>query len=347
MKKIKPKYSRNAVKKAGVILIAEDKTSDEKEWALRVMNNWRACHNYPVNTFQANLRKKIRDRGFKQTIVVQRLKRVPSIIGKLKRNPSMQLNRMQDIGGLRAILNTKKQVYALLDEFKSSRFQHELLREYDYIKDPKQSGYRCVHLVYKYINSRAPEYDRLQIEIQFRTKLQHAWATAVETMGTFLQHSLKSSEGPDEYLDLFSMAGSAFSFFEDSPPVYEYRNWSANRITNELIKREKSLKLIDQLRAFRQTIRAFEKRRFNFKYYLLLLKMKERVVKFEGFKTGELDLATDRYLYYESQFGDQTDNQIVLVSGDSFKSLRRAYPNYFLDTHQFIYQLERLFRRFG
>ncbi|MCK4827815.1 RelA/SpoT domain-containing protein [bacterium] len=325
----------------------KNKTPDENEWALQVMNNWRACHNYPVNTFQANLRKKIRDRGFRKSLVVQRLKRVPSIIGKLKRFPAMQLSRMQDIGGLRAIVNTTNQVYVLINDFKASRFQHELLREYDYIKEPKQSGYRCVHLVYKYLNSRAPEYNNLQIEIQFRTKLQHAWATAVETMGTFLQHSLKSSEGPEEWLDFFSMAGSAFAFFEDSPLVYEFKDWTANQITKELIRRESKLRLIDQLKAFRQTIKTFEERRYNFKYYLLLLKMKERLVKFEGFKTGELDLATDRYLHYENEFGEQTDNQIVLVSGDSFKSLRRAYPNYFLDTHEFINQLQRLFKKYG
>ncbi len=46
---------------------------------------------------------------------------------------------------------------------------------------------------------------QLLIELQLRTRLQHEWATAVETMGTFLQSSLKSSQGPEEWLDFFSL----------------------------------------------------------------------------------------------------------------------------------------------
>ncbi|MGD9732861.1 MAG: hypothetical protein AB7U45_11835 [Desulfamplus sp.] len=347
MKKILPIYSRKEVKKAGEILISSDKNFDEKSWALEVMNNWRACHSYPVNTFQSNLRKKIKDNGFKNALVVQRLKRVPSIIGKLERFPSMQLSRMQDIGGLRVILTTIDQVRALINDFNSSKFRHELVREYDYIKNPKKSGYRGVHLVYKYSNSRAPEYNNLQLEIQVRTKLQHSWATAVETMGTFLQHPLKSSEGPDEWLEFFSMAGSAFAYLENAPVLYEYKDLTESQITKELIERESKLKLIDQLKAFRETVKAFEQRNLNYKYYLLLLKMNERLVRFEGFRAKELDLATERYLYYEKEFGEQKSNQIVLVSGDSFKSLKKAYPNYFLDTHEFINQLKRLFKEYG
>jgi len=71
MNKIVPKFSKNEVKKAGEILISQSKSLEERSWALMVMNNWRACHSYPINTFQANLRKKIKVNGFKQTIVVQ------------------------------------------------------------------------------------------------------------------------------------------------------------------------------------------------------------------------------------------------------------------------------------
>ena len=41
-------------------------------------------------------------------------------------------------------------------------------------------------MVYQYKSDRIETYNRnMLIEIQFRTHLQHIWATAVETMGLF------------------------------------------------------------------------------------------------------------------------------------------------------------------
>ena len=80
---------------------------------------------------------------------------------------------------------------------------HELHTSRDYIQHPKPSGYRSIHLVYKYKNPISPEYNGLFVELQIRTRLQLAWATAVETMGTYLGHALKSSEGPERWLDFF------------------------------------------------------------------------------------------------------------------------------------------------
>jgi ppGpp synthetase/RelA/SpoT-type nucleotidyltranferase len=101
---------------------------------------------------------------------------------------------MQDIGGLRAVVREVDYVYKLRDLLLKGRFLHKLVREDDYIRKPKASGYRSLHLVYRYANKYAPEYTGLQIEIQLRTELQHIWATAVETMGIILKQSLKSDE---------------------------------------------------------------------------------------------------------------------------------------------------------
>jgi putative GTP pyrophosphokinase len=116
------------------------------------------------------------------------------MILKLKRFSGMQLARMQDIGRLRAVVNTVSQAGKLETAYRTASFQHELLTVKSYIDHPKEDGYRRIHLIYRYRNSRAREYDALSLEIQMRTKLQHAWATAVETMGTFLGQALKSGE---------------------------------------------------------------------------------------------------------------------------------------------------------
>jgi putative GTP pyrophosphokinase len=97
-------YSKNQINKAGDILIAPETYSDaDQEWASQVLANWRACHGYPINTFQATLRQKLKTID-KRAIVAQRLKRAPSIILKLQRFDGMKLARMQDIGGLRAVV---------------------------------------------------------------------------------------------------------------------------------------------------------------------------------------------------------------------------------------------------
>jgi hypothetical protein len=49
-----------------------------------------------MNTFQANIRRKIKSFRF-SALVVERLKRTPSIIRKLERYKSMSLPTMQDI----------------------------------------------------------------------------------------------------------------------------------------------------------------------------------------------------------------------------------------------------------
>src|SRR5207245_5775536 len=138
----------------------------------RVLSNWRGCHGYPINTFQATLRDKLKRLGMNEAFVAQRLKRTPSIIAKLKRFDTMQLARMQDIGGLRAVVMTVPDVRQLQEDYKKSNFKHEL-SEKDYITEPKSDGYRSVHLVFRYKNERAPAYDGLSIELQIRTKLQH------------------------------------------------------------------------------------------------------------------------------------------------------------------------------
>lgn len=56
------KYSKTQVNKAGNILAYVTSESEIKdfEWAFEVLSNWRACHTYPINTFQSTLRKKLR-----------------------------------------------------------------------------------------------------------------------------------------------------------------------------------------------------------------------------------------------------------------------------------------------
>jgi hypothetical protein len=62
-------------------------------------------------------------------------------------------------------------------------------------------------------------YNGLKVEIQIRTTLQHVWATAVETVGTFIQQALKSSQGEAEWLRFFALMATHMALREGRQPV--------------------------------------------------------------------------------------------------------------------------------
>ena len=148
----RPITSKQKINQAGKILAENKPNGLTLENAITLTDQWRACHAYPINTFQSTLRRKLK-KFANNPLVAQRLKRMPTIIQKLRRFPNMQLARMQDIGGIRAVLESVCDVYLLADEYKDkSRFDHELAGDgKDYIKSPRdEDGYRNLHLVYKY-----------------------------------------------------------------------------------------------------------------------------------------------------------------------------------------------------
>lgn len=78
------KYTKGEVNRAGQLLLG--KTSIEYDGAKKVLDNWRVCHVAPLNSFQRSLKSKLTKLDGK-ALVSQRLKRTPSILAKLARNP--------------------------------------------------------------------------------------------------------------------------------------------------------------------------------------------------------------------------------------------------------------------
>lgn len=352
MSKITIQNSRNKVDKAGKSLIRATPESTEYQEAMEVLSNWRAVHSYPINTFQSTLRDKLKSLKNENPLVAQRLKRTPSIILKLRRFPKMNLSRMQDIGGIRAVLRSTSKVYELYDHYKNrSNFKHILAGEDDYIARPKPSGYRGVHLMYKYRSTDREDLNGLLIEIQIRTKLQHAWATAVETMETFTQTALKSSIGPQEWLSFFAYTGSAFAYIEGTPVLSEHVRLSKRKVFNLVKKEAKRLRVIERLQAFTVVTDALitskvEKRGRKGHFHLITLDMTTRKVSIQSYGKIDLQKATEDYTQKEKQALLANDgSQVVLVQNISLKNLRKAYPNYFLDSQEFIRNISQIIGR--
>ncbi|MFA5260915.1 MAG: RelA/SpoT domain-containing protein [Candidatus Omnitrophota bacterium] len=331
-----PKISKNQINKAGKILIVEDPNIEDFLWAIDLANQWRACHAYPINTFNATLRSKLKDYE-NDPIVAQRLKRMPTIIDKLKRYPNMQLTTMQDIGGLRAVLNNKTDVYQLANSYvNNDNFPHELIDRKDYIKNPRdEDGYRSIHLIYKYKNNRNPAYDGLRIELQIRTKLQHTWATAVETMGTFLGQALKSRQGDKEWLDFFALTSSAFAHKERSSLIPRFSHLTKKETYSAVTDAEYRIGALEKMRAFSVAVNEIVKKGRGWSYHLIILNSLEQTVQIKQYNRESIELAMNDYALAEKEATAGKKIEPVLVSAGSIENLRRAYPNYFLDISGF------------
>lgn len=332
-----PKYSKSEINKAGKIIADKTSTKKERQDALKVLNNWRSSHAYPLQVIASNLRSKNPD-----SIVVQRLKRLDSITGKIERFPKMDLYRMQDLGGCRVIVDSIDEVYSAMNQYKSSRIRHILKREYDYIQNPKESGYRSYHMVYQFHSDRKETYNKnMLIEIQFRTKIQHTWATAVEMMGIYTKSNLKSSQGNEDILRFFTLVSSILALKEGTP-VCPNTSESADELIKEIKSLDSKHNIVSTLSGLNVAI-DFDEKNENKKnnYYILILDYTRKRMRIKSFETKNIEVATEVYNQLEGKL--ESDKNIVLVSASSFDSLRAAYPNYFTDIQEFVDMMRSLY----
>lgn len=169
--------------------------------AIEVIRAYRALHQKPLVTANNGLRSMVRTCNC-EIKVTQRLKRMQTILDKLIREPTLPMHRMQDIGGVRAVLASIEEVRRVEARIKKNR---EVVGYNDYIKQPRSSGYRGVHLIV--------EYGGRQIEIQLRTHIMHEWAITVERLSSRLGTNLKG-DGEHAVQTLMSAISMAMALEE-------------------------------------------------------------------------------------------------------------------------------------
>lgn len=337
-----PDFSRSEVNAASKVWLSPDSSPEEKLEALRIVNNWRAIHAFPLNTFQMGLRRR-GQRFSNDFVVAQRIKRLSSIELKLSLRPSMKFTQMQDIGGCRTILENVKQVRQLVDSFKTSDLKHKLLTEDDYIANPRESGYRGIHLVYSYNSDRSETYNGLKIEMQIRSQLQHAWATSVEVVGTLVDQALKSSLGDPGWLRFFQLMSSELARREGEPLVPGTPE-SLTESREELVDLVGKYDPVQRLETYNDALNYIEHVGTNDHFFILHLRPKESELVVSAYQKNQSQLASEKYLEIEERIVPGSEEEAVLVSVDSIVSLKKAYPNYFLDTKAFAHEVNRAVR---
>lgn len=175
--------SKSQVKKAGSTIRkcfrGEIDDPDVFQRATEVMDSWRRSHYQPLVTSNNGLRSMARTVSVRAE-VTQRLKRRQTILDKLKREPTLDLSRMQDFAGCRAVVDD-------MDDLRRLEARLVLNRKpvgyADYIVTPRSSGYRGVHVIV--------EYQERQVEVQLRTRWMHEWALSAEHYSGILGENLK------------------------------------------------------------------------------------------------------------------------------------------------------------
>jgi ppGpp synthetase/RelA/SpoT-type nucleotidyltranferase len=339
MRFVVPEYERKVVNEAGRTYMNTGSSKEDREQALVVIHNWRAAHGFPLNTFRASLRSQA-SHNYPDALLAQRIKRLPSIRHKLDRMPTLPLATMQDIGGCRAILSSVEDVERLVRYYtEESQIRHKRLKRDHYILEPKTSGYRGVHLIYAYNSDKNTQYNDLRIELQIRTQLQHAWATAVETVGTFTQQALKSSQGAKNWLRFFALMSSALALREGTPPVPGTPT-DPEQLVRDLRKSATALRVADHLRAYGATLQHIEQDPNAKPGSMFVLQLDAPANQLAIWSHDNEREATEHYDDVERSIEGQEGKDAVLVRVESLSTLRRAYPNYFLDTSKFVDSLE-------
>lgn len=323
-------HSKNQVKKATRALRENKLSFEEKAKNIEILANFRSSHAYPMQSMIVHFRKKAFgvDRN---AIVVRRLKRIPSIINKLKRFPSMSITTMGDIGGIRVILQDMTDVNKLRGSLLKDKTRNQLLSEKNYMINPKESGYRSIHLMYSYQGSKE-NYRDFKIELQIRSKIQHSWATAVEVIGTFNRQNLKAGQGDEEWLSFFKIVSEGFKLLEEQQPL-------SKELKDNITSFYEELKVSEILQSFRVVAKHSDKKQG---YYLLQLSIEKRAVSARFFPDQYLEEAYEEYRRMEQEISEDLDKDVVLVSAQSIKDLKNAYTNYYADTELFLRNLQKL-----
>jgi ppGpp synthetase/RelA/SpoT-type nucleotidyltranferase len=293
------------------------------------LESWRMAHRDVIHAFEALLRARAKNHPDMQ--VAQRLKRRRTIMDKLSRFSRMELARMDDVAGCRLIFPSIEALHTFRGKVHRAKFKHVLRNEknkYDYIERPTDRGYRGIHDIYEYRarKGKSTKCDGLLIEIQYRTKVQHAWATAVEVVTQMTENEPKFDRGDRRHIKLFCLASEMLArAHEATSRMPEVSNLD---LVKEFGKLNAEIGVMESL--INLSIHEWIGNQMESDHIIL------QVTKDKEFKLHQFDLeleASKRLLELEKEF---PEDDIVLVGARNVEEVTSAFRNYFNDVREFM-----------
>jgi ppGpp synthetase/RelA/SpoT-type nucleotidyltranferase len=255
-------------------------------------------------------------------IVTYRIKRIESIISKVKRYPGMKLSRMADIGGCRCILKSDRQVYQLKLLIEKALTVKTVK---DYIKQPQEEGYKSLHLFVS-----VPNDDKV-IEVQIRNQQDHNWATLVEITDLLFDAKLKEF-GENKHLLRFHLLLSRVKQLS----INEKKELAAIIEEYNYLDKLSEVFARNYLQVRRQWM-AIETKS-NHKFFLIEAK-KEDAPKISSF--AKFNEAEDAYF---SLYKTSNNANVVLthLPTPNYSKISIAYSNYILTVHSFLDEFDEI-----
>lgn len=318
--------SRNSVRRAGQN-VKNDKATKED---YRIISLWRSKHISIITAMVNAIKRKLNNNKSNGVIIARRLKRLSSMELKLKRFQDMQLDRMQDIAGVRIIFKELAQVEKFQKSMETTYLKgsrkFKLISTKDYISNPKNDGYRSIHQIFEYNDNV-----KMCLELQIRTKLQHYWATAVEVLDMKSRTKIKQGSGESWNREFFKLCSELFSLLENPNKENNKKD-----ICQKIDKLDKEYNILQNLKALALSNKNIENQANNKNYYfIVLLDFDKSTLRITGFKKRDFEEAKKLYDFYEEDLRDK-NSDVVLISLDEVKMLKKAFPNYYLDSNSFI-----------
>ncbi|WP_293177413.1 RelA/SpoT domain-containing protein [Oceanithermus sp.] len=326
------KYGKSRIDRAGKIVSScfPEHDCDEIVYleAEELLDEYRKTHLEPLATLTVNLQNYLEYEPF---YIAYRLKRKPQIIKKLKRF-TVRLTQLQDIAGVRIIVDDNKKVNIIRDSILNYiHHNHDIIKvkENDYREAGRHdTGYRALHIIVKYKNK--------YIEIQLRSKVQHAWAEIVERLSISYGYALKEAEGdpiviqylkelsrllyavdmgrkvvPEDKLYLQQLKDSADKILKQSDNYKKYASIHSTGILRIMAEQEKSKKT-------------------DINNWIIVYDWNNGVfVDWRHISVPKPEVMIDQYTDMESQYPADTGYEVVLIGASSVSVIQQTHSHYF------------------
>jgi (p)ppGpp synthase/HD superfamily hydrolase len=336
-------FTTNHIKRAGLALIGNDEF--KRIEAINDINTWRVSFTPFMQKLETAISQLLATQKITYTRA-SRIKRLPSIVDKLKVHPDRGLGTMQDIGGIRFIFDQLTDTYTAFNLILQQPIEgFELVKTYDYINghgiSPKESGYRSIHLVYKSVSEQEID-NNYKIEVQLRSRLQHSWAMAVETASLVTNSTLKADRNDQQqWRSFFRLISSIFARQENTAELADYKNLTHTELCKAYYQFFNKLKLVDQLQALSTSVRYADSINQNGPCIcVLILDYEARSVQVKPYSLSNIEDANKQFTQIEQSYSESANKQILMASLEDMKQLPTAYPSYFLDTDRFFKELK-------
>lgn len=110
----------------------------------------------------------------------------------------------------------------------------------------------------------------------------------------------------------------------------------------EVASAESKLHVLEKLQGFAIAADKITTERGQGAYHLIVLDSVKRTVSIRPYPIARLEQANIDYAAIEQRTKSGEPIEAVLVSAGPIDALRKAYPNYFLDTQEFVARIQRI-----